>query len=128
MIELGWVTVKSIDGARAKCALEADPAVELDLYLGTLEQPGQAATAPGSRILALFDTVTGLAVVGYNPHGFAFKFSNGVKIDGNLEATGNAKAADFAAGQLSLLGHAHPTAATGPASGPQPFPAPTPDP
>ena len=127
MIELGWVVVKSLEGERARVVLEADPAVALTLYLPVLERPGQAGTAAGSRILAIFDTVTGLAVVGYNASGFAFKFSSSVNISGDLGISGDASASDFAAGGLSLLGHTHATAPTGPTAPPTPYPAPAPD-
>lgn len=68
--------------------------------------------------------------IDFNPKsGGKVKIKGGLDVDGTVSATDKitsekeVEGTDFKTARLSLLGHMHPTAATGPVSGPEPFAA-----
>lgn len=132
MLHLGWVIIDKIEGGTADCHAEMDANIELTLYLPVLEQTGQAATATGSRILAIYDTVTGIAGLLYNTDGFNFRmsetlsFAKDINVTGKIDAVKDIKSStgDVIATTVSLKRHVHPAMLTVSATGTVALPSP----
>lgn len=123
MVRLGWFRIESITGDKCRAVCEYNNAISINLYLQVIDQPGQAETAKGGRVFAVWDDVSGEGVVVYNPQGFSFKFGQNIAVSGDITASGDVTGSDLIAGILSMGNHIHQvTTAPGNTGTPQSIP------
>ena len=129
MVRLGWFKIESITGDKCLAVCEYNNAISINLYLQVIDQPGQAETAKGERVFAVWDDVSGEGAVVYNPNGFSFKFGQNIAVSGDVTASGDITASgdvtgsDLIAGILSMGNHIHQvTTAPGNTGTPQSIP------